>query len=177
MSKYKYDAVIWDYNGTLADDVEASLLASNEIIVRHGKEPITMAQYYDYVDYPISRFWEHVFDLDEFPMAKIGEEYYKAYPKYFRGLSDGAAELVKNSIGAFGLIAVAAVCLSPFALFAVRRLLLQLLAAAAEIAAGDRLSKLLNELSSVMGLLLGLIGSYGLMLFFSLVAAIRTVSG
>ena len=96
MSKYKYDAVIWDYNGTLADDVEASLLASNEIIVRHGKEPITMAQYYDYVDYPISRFWEHVFDLDEFPMAKIGEEYYKAYPKYFRGLSDGAAELVKK---------------------------------------------------------------------------------
>ena len=88
-----------------------------------------------------------------------------------------AAELVKNSIGAFGLIAVAAVCLSPFALFAVRRLLLQLLAAAAEIAAGDRLSKLLNELSSVMGLLLGLIGSYGLMLFFSIVAAIRTVSG
>ena len=96
MSKYKYDAVIWDYNGTLADDVEASLLASNEIIVRHGKEPITMAQYYDYVDYPISRFWEHVFDLYEFPMAKIGEEYYKAYPKYFRGLSDGAAELVKK---------------------------------------------------------------------------------
>ena len=96
MSKYKYDAVIWDYNGTLADDVEASLLASNEIIVRHGKEPITMEQYYEYVDYPISRFWEHIFDLDEFPMEMIGEEYYKEYPKYFGGLSDGAVELVKK---------------------------------------------------------------------------------
>ncbi len=96
MSKFKYDAVIWDYNGTLADDVEASLLASNEIIVRHGKEPITMEQYYEYVDYPISRFWEHIFDLDEFPMEMIGEEYYKEYPKYFGGLSDGAAELVKK---------------------------------------------------------------------------------
>ncbi|MBR3423568.1 MAG: HAD family hydrolase [Clostridia bacterium] len=94
MNGYKYDAVIWDYNGTLADDVEASLFASNEIIVRHGKEPITMEQYYEYLDYPISRFWEHVFDLGEFPMAKIGEEYYKAYPKYFRGLCDGAAKLV-----------------------------------------------------------------------------------
>ena len=96
MNGYKYHAVIWDYNGTLADDVGASLLASNEIIVRHGKEPITMDQYYEYVDYPISRFWEHIFNLDEFPMAKIGEEYYKAYPRYFRGLSDGAAELVRK---------------------------------------------------------------------------------
>ncbi len=95
-NKPKYDAVIWDYNGTLADDVEASLLASNEIIVRHGKEPITLGQYYEYVDYPISRFWEHIFDMNEFPMAVIGEEYYAAYPKYFRGLSDGAAELVKK---------------------------------------------------------------------------------
>ena len=96
MNGYKDHAVIWDYNGTLADDVGASLLASNEIIVRHGKEPITMDQYYEYVDYPISRFWEHIFNLDEFPMAKIGEEYYKAYPRYFRGLSDGAAELVRK---------------------------------------------------------------------------------
>ena len=96
MNGYRYDAVIWDYNGTLADDVDASLEASNEIIVRHGKEPITKDQYYEYVDYPISRFWEHIFDLNEFPMEKIGEEYYKAYPRYFRGLSGGAAELVRK---------------------------------------------------------------------------------
>ena len=96
MKKARYDAVIWDYNGTLADDVIPSLLASNEIIVRHGKEPITLEQYYEYVDYPISRFWEHIFDLEKFPMSAIGEEYYAVYPKYFRGLSDGAAELVKK---------------------------------------------------------------------------------
>ena len=96
MKKPKYDAVIWDYNGTLADDVEASLLASNDIITRHGKEPITLDTYYEYVDYPISRFWERIFSPDELPMSVIGEEYYAIYPEYFGGITKKAADLVKK---------------------------------------------------------------------------------
>ena len=88
-----------------------------------------------------------------------------------------AAALVKNSVGVFGLVAVCALCLSPFAMFAVRRILFILLGAAAELTVGDRLSRLLGDMSALMGMLLGLIGSFGLMLFFALVAAIRTVSG
>ena len=92
----KYLCVIWDWNGTLADDRDASLQATNDILARHGKPPITLEQYYSYIDTPISRFYEHLFDLHEVPMSRIGEEFYEFYPRYFDSLQDGAAALVEK---------------------------------------------------------------------------------
>ncbi|MCR5664799.1 MAG: stage III sporulation protein AE [Oscillospiraceae bacterium] len=87
-----------------------------------------------------------------------------------------AAGVVRNTAGAFGMIAVCAICAAPFAALAVKALLLRLVSAAAELAAGQRLSGLLRDMAAVMSLLLGLLGSYGLMLFFCFVSAIRTVT-
>lgn len=92
----KYKVVIWDWNGTLADDAGASLLATNDILKNHGKAPINMEQYYEYIDTPISRFYGHLFDLDEVPMSVIGKEFYEYYPKYFEGLHRGAAPLLEQ---------------------------------------------------------------------------------
>ena len=91
----RYKVVIWDWNGTLADDVEASLLATNDILKNHGKEPIDMVQYYEYIDTPISRFYAHMFNLDEVPMSVIGPEFSAYYPKYFEGLHQGAGRLLR----------------------------------------------------------------------------------
>lgn len=88
-----------------------------------------------------------------------------------------AAAIVRNTAGAFGLVAVCALCAAPFASFGVRKLLLSLIAALTETTAGERLSRLLGEFSTLMGQLLGLVASYGLMLFVSIVSAIRTVAG
>ena len=91
-----YKVVIWDWNGTLADDAKTSLLATNDILRRHGKQPINMEQYYEYIDTPISKFYEHLFDLNEVPMAVIGKEFYEYYPKYFPGLHAGAEALLEE---------------------------------------------------------------------------------
>lgn len=88
-----------------------------------------------------------------------------------------AAAIVKNSAGVFGLVSVAALCLSPFVSLAVKKLLFSLCSAASEMTAGARMSKLLGDISSMMGLLLAQLASIGLMLFFSIVCAIRSVSG
>ena len=88
-----------------------------------------------------------------------------------------AAAVVRNTAGAFGLVSVCALCSAPFAACGVRRLLLSLTAAATEMTGLDRLSRLLGEFSTLMGLMLGLVASYGLMLFVSIVSAIRTVTG
>ena len=88
-----------------------------------------------------------------------------------------AASLVRNAAGAFGLVAVCALCVAPFAAFGVRKLMFSLAAAAAEMTAGERMARLLGEFSSVMGILLGLVGCYGVMLLMSIVSAIRTVTG
>lgn len=92
----RYKVVIWDWNGTLADDAGASLLATNDILKKHGKAPINMEQYYAYIDTPISRFYEHLFDLDAVPMSVIGKEFYEYYPKYFQGLHRGVTPLLEQ---------------------------------------------------------------------------------
>lgn len=92
----RYQVVLWDWNGTLADDVGASLQATNEILKKRQKPPITLDQYYQYIDTPISRFYAHLLDLNQEPMSVIGAEFYEYYPKYFEGLHTGAETLLEQ---------------------------------------------------------------------------------
>ena len=87
-----------------------------------------------------------------------------------------AASIIKNSAGAFSLVAVCALCAGPFAALSVKVLLYHAAGAAAEMIPGERLSRLLNDIGSVMAMLLGLVGSFGVMLFFSFMAAIKVVT-
>jgi phosphoglycolate phosphatase len=93
MKHYSY--VIWDWNGTLADDVGASLRSDNDILKKRGKPPITLAQYLSYIDTPISRFYEHLFDLNEVPMEVIAQEFQENYARYFDALHPGVPELLE----------------------------------------------------------------------------------
>lgn len=90
----KYSLIIWDWNGTLADDAEASRAAVNELLRIYEKPPITMEQYYQYMDTPIARFYEHLFDLNTVTMDTIGEIFYRFYPQYFNALHAGAKEVL-----------------------------------------------------------------------------------
>ena len=87
-----------------------------------------------------------------------------------------AASVIKNSAGVFGLIAVCAMCAGPFALLSVRMLVLKAAAAASDMAPNSRLSGLIASVSTAMGLLLGLLGCCGIMLFISITAGIKAVS-
>lgn len=87
-----------------------------------------------------------------------------------------AASLIKNSAGAFALVSVCALCAAPFALLSIRMLLFQVAAAVAEAVPGGRLAALLGDLSAGMAMLLGLVGSFGVMLFFSVLAAIKVAA-
>lgn len=92
----KYSCMIWDWNGTLADDVEASLRSVNDTLLRRNMPVINLNQYYSYIDTPIIRFYEHLFDLNEVPMSVLSEEFHEGYQKYFQGLHTGAEELLKE---------------------------------------------------------------------------------
>lgn len=87
-----------------------------------------------------------------------------------------AASVIKNSAGVFGLIALCALCAGPFAVLSVRMLVLKAAAAASDMVPNSRLSGLINSVSTAMGLLLGLLGCCGIMLFISIMAGIKAVS-
>ena len=87
-----------------------------------------------------------------------------------------AAGVIKNCAGVYGLIAVSVMCAGPFALLSVKMLLYKGVAATADSLQISRLSALYNGMSNAMGLLLGLLGSCGIMLFISLTAGMKAVS-
>lgn len=86
-----------------------------------------------------------------------------------------AATLIKNSVGVFTLIAVCALCVGPFAAFSIKLLVFKATAAAAEFLPESRLPKLIGEMGSVFGMLLGLIGCCAVLLFMAITSGIKVV--
>ena len=97
-------------------------------------------------------------------------------------LSDAAsvvlasASVIKNSAGIYALVGICALCLSPFLAIGVKMLLFRLCATVASAIEGKRLAILLGDLSTALGMMLGVLGCMTIMLFISLMAAIKTVS-
>lgn len=78
----KYDLIIWDYNGTLIDDVQAALYAVNDMLIKRDMPPITMEQYYSFMDTPITKFYERLFDLNEVPFEILAQEFAQGYDRH-----------------------------------------------------------------------------------------------
>jgi stage III sporulation protein AE len=85
------------------------------------------------------------------------------------------AGLLRSAIGVYGmLITLAAVCL-PVLRLAARWLLFRAAAAVCVGVAGERQSRLIGRLSTIYGLLLGLVGIAAAAEFLSIISLIRTV--
>ena len=86
-----------------------------------------------------------------------------------------AGMLVKTTIGTWGLVVVMAILLLPFIQLAISWLTFKITAAMGSIM-GVGFSKLLNSISRAMGIILGLVGSCGLIVMISCCCMIKMVS-
>lgn len=86
-----------------------------------------------------------------------------------------AAGTLRSTVGVFGLLAVAAVCLPPVLTLGVRFFVYKLTAAVCECVADKRFSELISNLGTAFALLLAINGAGALMLFLSLYSLIQTV--
>lgn len=85
----KYKNILWDWNGTLIDDVGVALEAVNIMLERRSLPKINIGQYYSYVDTPIIRFYEKCFDMTKDDEGTLLPEYQRLYAEL-------AQELPKN---------------------------------------------------------------------------------
>lgn len=99
MSNMKYDCVFWDWNGTIFDDVRASLDAVNKMLARRSLPPIDLKTYREYVDTPILKFYEKTFDMSCEDMDNLAVEFNSAYREFLgdeplrKGVSEVLSEL------------------------------------------------------------------------------------
>ncbi|MEE1075722.1 MAG: HAD family hydrolase [Acutalibacteraceae bacterium] len=94
----KYECVVWDWNGTIVDDVNTSLMSVNDMLIKRNLPTITIQQYHQYLDTPIYKFYEHIFDLNKITFDVIQSEFNSGYNKYISDnpLNDGAIAVMKK---------------------------------------------------------------------------------
>lgn len=80
MSKYK--CVIWDWNGTLLDDLEACLTVMNKILSKRDLPLLTAERYREIFCFPVKNYYDLLgFDYSLEPFEKISVEFISEYQK------------------------------------------------------------------------------------------------
>lgn len=87
-----------------------------------------------------------------------------------------SAGIMRNSVGIYGMLVTIAVCVGPFLQIGVHYLMLKLTAAVCGIFADKQCSGLLKNMTTVMGLVMAMTGTVGLMLLISIVSFLRSLT-
>lgn len=76
-----YTHLIWDFNGTLYDDVDASIESANRLLTAHGLAPIgSRAQYRALFGFPIIDYYRRMgFDFAKTPYDALAHEWVPYY--------------------------------------------------------------------------------------------------
>ena len=77
----KYDRVIWDFNGTILDDLRVSIDAADELLTRHGLKPmVTVEKYHEVFGFPIIDYYKRIgFDFSKVPYSVLAHEWVEIY--------------------------------------------------------------------------------------------------
>ncbi len=92
----KYTHIIWDWNGTLLNDIGASLASVNDMLAMRGKQPIDIDFYRECIGVPIIKFYEKVFDMENEDYAVIIKQYNEGYLRHLGDceLTDGVIDVL-----------------------------------------------------------------------------------
>ena len=109
----KINRVIWDFNGTLFDDVAIGIRATNKMLISRGYSPIPSADAYrEIFGFPIEDYYRRVgFDFSRHPSEVLAPEWVAEYDRLEpeAGLRDGAvAALAALRAAAIGLSLISA---------------------------------------------------------------------
>ena len=79
----RIDRVIWDFNGTLFDDVGIGIRAINTLLMRHGYRPIPSADAYrELFGFPIVEYYRRAgFDFERHPYDMLAHEWVAEYDR------------------------------------------------------------------------------------------------
>jgi phosphoglycolate phosphatase len=79
--KVKYNYCIWDFNGTILDDVELGIYSINELFKAHNMDKrLAYDEYRANFDFPIKDYYERVgFDFKKTPYEVLAPEWVNIY--------------------------------------------------------------------------------------------------
>ena len=77
-----YKHLIWDWNGTLLDDMGECLAVLNQMLKKRGLVPLTKPQYQESFGFPVIDFYQQIgFDFEAETFDAVAREYHAGYEK------------------------------------------------------------------------------------------------
>ena len=96
----KYTCVVWDFNGTMFDDVNAGIVSTNKMLKERGIPTIPSVEYYKEVfDFPIKEYYRVLgFDFEREPYEVLAPIWVDLYNENAEsaGLCPGVAETMER---------------------------------------------------------------------------------
>lgn len=84
----KYKNVVWDWNGTLLDDLSTGVDALNDMLGRRGLPLLTPEEYKEQFGFPVIDFYRKVgFDLEGESLHELSVDFVVTYDKYALGIT------------------------------------------------------------------------------------------
>jgi phosphoglycolate phosphatase len=78
----KYTHVLWDWNGTLIDDMWLCVDVINELLQKYNKPVLSLREYQKHFDFPVKDYYERIgFDFEKTPFEIVGTEFINGYYK------------------------------------------------------------------------------------------------
>lgn len=76
----RYKHIIWDWNGTLLDDIALCIQVLNRLLARRGRTPITQEDYRQNFGFPVIHFYEYLgLETDEDSFQQVSREFIEDY--------------------------------------------------------------------------------------------------
>lgn len=96
----KYDFVLWDWNGTLLDDLEMNLEVMKELMTENGLLNVPPKEFYlEHFGFPVGDFYELLgFDFSKIDYLKLADDYVEKYEEKFKatGLFENAEKTLNT---------------------------------------------------------------------------------
>ncbi len=78
--KLRYETIVWDWNGTLLDDVGLAIRVMNDLLVEHGHPTLDQETYAHVFEFPVQRYYETIgFDLETHDFASLSTRFCDAF--------------------------------------------------------------------------------------------------
>lgn len=76
-------AVIWDYNGTLLDDLDISIKAINNMLTKRNLKTLNTHTYKELFTFPVKKYYESIgFDFEKENWDNVAKEFISLYTKF-----------------------------------------------------------------------------------------------
>ena len=83
MIEQKYKNIVWDWNGTLLDDVDTGVRTLADMLARRGLRPLSLEEYKAQFGFPVEEFYHKVgFDMEKESMHELSVDFVETYDKF-----------------------------------------------------------------------------------------------